>query len=263
MRLVFLVSTMTAVAVAAGMASAQPKKADPKNTPAPPAPGSGSGSGSAARPATPTAGSGSAAAPAAGSGQTTPPDAGDGSGEPPADETEVDALRQEYLKLRDELFESRARAATVASQLYSTKVTLKLAYTSGRMYGVSRASIRLDGANVYDDTAGAIANDDGIRFEGFIAPGRHVLAFRVEANGKDDARFTTATESTVVIEAVAGKDLVVAAKAKDGGDLPYAWKKKQQGSYKLGLDIDVRSIKRPTEKKAQAGKESPRATASR
>jgi hypothetical protein len=239
MRLVTLVSLTTAVAVAAGLAAAQPKT---------PAPGAGSGSGTAAGSAatpTPGSGSGSAAAPTAGSAAAEPP-------EPGMDDAEVDTLRQEYLKLRDELFESRARAATVASQLYSTKITLKLTYTTGRMYGVSRASIRLDGASVYDNTDGSIASDDGIRFEGYIAPGRHVLTFRVEAGGKDDNRFTSAVESTVVVHAVGGKDLLVAAKAKDGGDIPYNWKKKEQGTYKLGLDIDVRSVKRPTEKKAAA-----------
>jgi hypothetical protein len=238
MRLVTLVSLTTAVAVAAGLAAAQPKT---------PAPAAGSGSGSAAgSAATPTAGSGSGSAAAPTAGSAAEP------AEPGMDDAEVDTLRQEYLKLRDELFESRARAATVASQLYSTKITLKLTYTTGRMYGVSRASIRLDGASVYDNTDGSIASDDGIRFEGYIAPGRHVLTFRVEAGGKDDNRFTSAVESTVVVQAVGGKDLLVAAKAKDGGDIPYNWKKKEQGTYKLGLDIDVRSVKRPTEKKAAA-----------
>jgi hypothetical protein len=267
MRLVVMVSTLTAVAVAAGLAVAQPKKDDKKG------PGAGSGSaatagtGSAARPG---AGTGSAARPGAGTGSATPLGSGSGSAavapvppEPPKDpdEVDVDSLRQEYLKLRDELFASRARAATVASALYSTKISLKLTYTSGRMYGVSRASIRLDGADVYDNTAGAIATDDGVRFEGYIAPGRHVLTFRVEAGGKDDPRFTTAVESTVVIQAVAGKDLFVSGRASDGGDIAYQWKKKEHGTYKLGLDIDVKSVKRPVPKAAAKGRSD--ATASR
>jgi hypothetical protein len=162
----------------------------------------------------------------------------------------VDSLRQEYLKLRDELFQSRARAATVASALYSTQISIKLSYGSGRFYNVTRASVRLDGASVYDDTEGAIAGDDAVRFEGWIAPGRHLLTFRIEATGKDDDRFTTATEATVVVQAVAGKDMIVVGKARDGGDLPYAWKKKEKGTYRLGLDVDVktqaRAVPKPT-----------------
>lgn len=163
---------------------------------------------------------------------------------PSDDAVDVDALRQEYLKLRDELFESRARAATVASALYSTRIQVKLAFTTGRFYGVTRATVRLDGASVFDDTTGAIAGDDAVRFDGWIAPGRHVLTFRVETVGKDDERFTSATEATIVVQAVAGKDLAVIAKASDGGDIAYEWKKKEKGAYRLGIDVDVRTSAR-------------------
>ena len=156
----------------------------------------------------------------------------------------MDALRQEYLQLRDELFKSRARASTISSQLYSTKVTLRFAFASGRHYGVNKASIRLDGASVFDDTEGAVASDDAIRFEGYVAPGRHVLTFRIEVTGKDDDRFTSAHEAQVTLQAVAGKDLLVLAKAKDGGDIAYAWKRGEKGTYGLAMDISVKAQKR-------------------
>jgi hypothetical protein len=161
----------------------------------------------------------------------------------PADGADVDTLRQEYLSLRDELFKSRARANAVASQLYSTRIQVKLTYTTGRFYNPAKASIRLDGANVYEDATGAIAGDDGVRFDGYIAPGRHLLTFRVEATGKDDDTFTSTTESQVVVKAVAGKDLMVSARAKDSGDIAYEWKRSERGSYGLGIDVSVRTAK--------------------
>jgi hypothetical protein len=175
--------------------------------------------------------------------------AGGGTGDapaepPPTSDADVDTLRQEYLSLRDELFKSRARANTVASQLYSTRIQIKLTYTTGRFYSPAKASIRLDGAAVYEDATGAIAGDDNIRFDGYVAPGRHLVTFRVEAVGKDDDSFTSATESTIVVKAVAGKDLVVNAKAKDGGDIAYEWKKSEKGSYGLGIDVSVKTTKR-------------------
>jgi hypothetical protein len=185
-----------------------------------------------------------------------PPDEG-------ADADDVDALRQEYLKLRDELYQSRARAATVASALYSTKVTVRLSYGSARFYTVDRAVIRLDGASVYDDTEGAIASDDAVRFEGWIAPGRHVLSIRVEATGKDDERFTSATETSFVVQAVGGKDLLIVAKAKDGGDIPYQWKKGEHGSYNLSISADVKTVKRADGGGAKEKKKSAKAPAKR
>jgi len=162
---------------------------------------------------------------------------------PPAEGGDVDSLRQEYLGLRDELFRSRARAGAVASQLYSTRVQIKLTYTTARYYNPAKASIRLDGASVYENTTGAIAGDDGIRFDGYIAPGRHLVTFRVEATGKDDDSFTSTTESQIVVKAVAGKDLLIAAKARDSGDIAYAWKRSENGSYGLGIDVAVKTAK--------------------
>ena len=161
----------------------------------------------------------------------------------PSEGADVDSLRQAYLSLRDELFKSRARANAVASQLYSTRVQVKLTYTTGRYYNPAKSSIRLDGANVYEDATGAIAGDDGIRFDGYIAPGRHLITFHVEATGKDDDSFTSTTESQIVVKAVAGKDLIVAARAKDSGDIAYEWKRSEKGSYGLGIDVSVKTAK--------------------
>jgi hypothetical protein len=162
---------------------------------------------------------------------------------PEKEGADVDSLRQEYLGLRDELFRSRARANTVASQLYSTRIQIKLTYTTGRYYNPTKASIRLDGASVYEDASGAIAGDDGVRFDGYLAPGRHLVTFHVEATGKDDDSFTSTTESEIVVKAVAGKDLLVAARARDSGDIAYEWKRSEKGSYGLGIDVSVKTVK--------------------
>lgn len=241
-----------ALAVAAPKGHHKGKGTTPKTTPpatTEPAAGSDAGSGSAAQapsattpaatppqtaPATPAAGTGSAA---------PPPEAKEKSDSPASkDDVDVDSLRQEYLSLRDELFKSRARANAVASQLYSTRIQIKLTWASGRYYGVSKASIRLDGATVYEDAAGAIANDDGVRFDGYVAPGRHLVTFHIDATGKDDDSFTSSTESQIVVKATAGKDLVVAARSKDSGDIAYQWKRNEHGSYGLGIDVAVKSI---------------------
>ncbi|TMQ09979.1 MAG: hypothetical protein E6J91_28345 [Deltaproteobacteria bacterium] len=96
---------------------------------------------------------------------------------------------------------------------------------------------------MYDDAGGAIAGDDGVRFDGYVAPGRHLITFHVEATGKDDDSFTSTTESQIVVKAVAGKDLLIAAKARDSGDIAYEWKRSERGSYGLGIDVAVRTAK--------------------
>jgi hypothetical protein len=170
-----------------------------------------------------------------------PPTEGEGKAESAID---VDTLRKQYLELRDQLFRSRARAAALGSSLYSTRIRLHLDYKSGRFYTITRAVIRLDGANVFDDTQGAIAADSAPRFDGFVAPGRHQVTVRIEATGKDDQRFTTALESSFVVQAPSGKDVIVKCTAEDDGDIAYQWKKSEEGSYKLRLDVGIDTKKR-------------------
>lgn len=228
------------------------KTEDKPVAPAAPAAGAGTpstlnGAAPQAAGTTPPAGPGSAGSQPAPQPQPQP-QPGTGTAEPPEGdkgnqkEADVDALRQEYLTLRDELFKSRARANAVAGQLYSTRMTIKFTWGSARYYGVSKASIRLDGATVYENATGAIATDDGVRFDGYVAPGRHLITFHVEAIGKDDDSFTSATETRVVVKAVGNKDLVIAAKGHDNGDIAYAWKRGEKGSYELGIDVAVKTV---------------------
>ncbi len=250
-RRAVLLALIPAVALAAPR-----RKKPPKETPKPADSGKGSDNSADAPPDKDAAGGGGGGSASAsgngggtGSDATTPPtepakDVATDKDKPTGNEPDVDALRQEYFSLRDELFKSRARANAVASALYSTRVQIRFSWASTRYYGVSKASIRLDGANVFEDTSGAIGGDDGVRFDGYVAPGKHLVTFHVEASGKDDDSFTSSTEAQIVIKAVAGKDLLVAAKAKDAGDIAYEWKRKEKGTYGLGIDVGVKTVAR-------------------
>jgi hypothetical protein len=151
----------------------------------------------------------------------------------------IEELQKEYEKIREGLFASRARAAAVSSALYSSKVQVFLRYGTPRFFHVSRAVIRLDGASVYDDATSAIATDNVMRFDGFVAPGKHQVTIRVDAETKDDPGYTTSTESTFTIDVPARRQVTLKATAEDAGDMGYSWGKKTKGSYRLRLDVDV------------------------
>jgi hypothetical protein len=216
-------ATVLALALAAAPALAQPKKPD-------------------AAPAAPAA----ADEPAGDDGSDASGDDGASEGAPaPGKSVDVDSLRQEYLALRDQLFRSRARAAAVASAMYSSKLRINLGYASARFYTVTRAMVRLDGASVYDDSQGELATSKAPRFDGFVSPGRHLVTVRIEATAKDDDRFTSATESTFAIQVPVGKDVQLDASAEDTGDIGYEWKKSEKGSYGLRLSVKVTTRTRP------------------
>ena len=167
------------------------------------------------------------------------------------DALDIDALRREYLTLRDRLFRSRARAAAVASAIYSTRLTVELGHDSTRFYSITRATVRLDGANVFDDGDGEIG-ERAPRFEGYVAPGRHTLAVRVEAVAKDDDRFVTTLDNTFSIVAPGGKDVRVEIVVSDDGDIASSWKEDAKGSYDLRMRVKVRSSERESKKEARS-----------
>jgi len=151
----------------------------------------------------------------------------------------LDELQKEYDKIREQLFAARARAAAVSSAMYSSRVQVFLRYTSPRFFAVARATVRLDGAAVYDDTTGAISTDNVLRYSGFVAPGKHQVSIRVDAETKDDTSYTTSTESTFTIDVPARGEVTLKATAEDSGDMGYSWGKKKKGSYHLRLDVGV------------------------
>ena len=120
---------------------------------------------------------------------------------------DVDSLRQEYLALRDELFKSRARANAVASALYSTRIQIKLTWTSARYYSVAKAQVRLDGATVYED---ASRGDRRRRWRALRRLRRAGPTSRdVPRRGDRQRRrrVHSTTESQIAVKAVREKDL--------------------------------------------------------
>jgi hypothetical protein len=171
-----------------------------------------------------------------------------GAAEPPKDMPaagSIEELRKEYERVREGLFTSRARAAALGASVYSSKLRIHLKYDTPRFYKIKRATIRLDGANVFEDSAGAIGQNDSVRFEGFVAPGKHQVTVILEAEAKDDTSFISSSSSSFTIDVPTRKVVVIKARAEDGGDMGYAWPKKQKGSYKLLLDADVNTENLP------------------
>jgi len=151
----------------------------------------------------------------------------------------IDELQKEYEKIREGLFTARARAAAVSAAMYSSKLQIFLKFGTPRFFHVSHAAVHLDGAAVFEDTAGAIGNDDLVRFEGFIAPGKHLVTVRVDSESKDDTSFSSSTESSFTIDVPQHKIVVMRSQVEDGGDMGSTFTKKGKGSYRLHLDADV------------------------
>jgi len=156
--------------------------------------------------------------------EPSPEPAGDTKG------VDIDALRREADAVRDELFRSRAKVRTITSSLYSSKISVELKYGAGRFFTLRRATIKLDGARIFDDPEGIAKG--GPQFEGFLAPGRHTVTIRIEATSKDDETFTYITDDTFAFEAKAGKLSKLSASMDEDGSIA-------DGTYDVRLKVKV------------------------
>ena len=158
----------------------------------------------------------------------TPPPA------PTVADKDLDKLRIEYETLRDSLFRSRARAATVAGAMFSTKLTVGLRWKATRHYLVKHAQIRLDEAQVWDSGDKALGDDNVKAAEQSVAPGRHDLTIRLEIRAKDNDKLGYISEHTFSLDVAENKKTFVDLIADEDGDLP---------EYKPVVKMELRSEK--------------------
>ena len=179
---------------------------------------------------------------------TTPPAAETKSEPPPAPppkvetpppgpsmaDKDLDKLRVEYEQLRDSLFRSRARAATVANAMFSTKLTVTLKWKATRHYLVKRAQMRLDEAQVWDSGDKALGDEPVKASEQSVAPGRHDLTIRLEIRAKDNDKLGYVSEHTFSLDVPENKKTFIDLTGDEDGDLP---------EYKPVVKMELRSEK--------------------
>ena len=154
--------------------------------------------------------------------------------QPTVADKDLDKLRIEYEQLRDSLFRSRARAATVANAMFSTKLTVVLKWKATRHYVVKRAQIRLDEAQVWDSGDKALGDDAVKASEQSVAPGRHDLTIRLEIRAKDNDKLGYTSEHTFSLDVPENKKTFVDLTGDEDGDLP---------EYKPVVKMKLRSEK--------------------
>jgi hypothetical protein len=156
---------------------------------------------------------------------------------------DLEALSNEYHSLRDELFRSRAKAEMVGKQLYKTRLVATFQYKAQRAWPLKKVTLKLDDQPVADQDA-PNASDDPIRlFEGFVAPGRHKVAVRVECGATGDANQSYTAESSFVVEAVDGKQSRVRLSVDETGDGPQSLAKNKAGTFDVRVRSDVVMLK--------------------
>jgi hypothetical protein len=161
---------------------------------------------------------------------------------PPPLSADLQKLRADYDRLRDELYRARARAQAVQEGLYTSKLGATLRWEGAPGYQVRRAEIRLDGASIWDSGDKPV-NDDLIKVaERPVKPGTHALTVRLEVRpvaaakkaGGDADQLGYTSEDTFVVVVAEGRRTTVEITGDEDGDPP---------EYEPEIEVEIKSEK--------------------
>jgi len=106
----------------------------------------------------------------------------------PAGAPDLEKLRAEYDRLREELFKARVRSQKASETVYPSKMDVRLRWKGGPDFVIRKARMLLDGAELWD-SADRPQTDDVIQVsERSVKPGPHAFTVRLEIRPKTEAK---------------------------------------------------------------------------
>jgi hypothetical protein len=111
-------------------------------------------------------------------------------------------IRQEFTSIMDELVQVRSRVAVLGRQLFRTRMRVEVQNRAGNRQALARLVLRLDGAPIYQGEGGEVPEDGRQVFDGFAAPGPHVLSIELEQRSRADAEYRYTLRDTYRFQVV-------------------------------------------------------------
>ncbi|HTU59891.1 MAG TPA: hypothetical protein VMF89_15675 [Polyangiales bacterium] len=152
------------------------------------------------------------------------------------------ALREESSQLIDEMAQARAKAALLGKTLFKTQVRLRVQNLAAPDPRLLKIELKLDGAPVYVGDGTTLTGDDARQvFEGFIAPGRHVLTASLKQQSREDAAFGYNLHDSYHFKVQRDKLSELTLIVDDDSDMASDYPDDGDGEYDVRLKLRVRT----------------------
>jgi hypothetical protein len=159
-----------------------------------------------------------------------------------ADDEQVSGLQTELSALMDELVQARTRAALLGKTLFKTVTRVYVQNLAGDDAVLSKAVLKLDGAPIFRGDSAAIRGDESRQvFEGFIAPGPHVLTAELEVSSRTDAAYGYSLRESYKFQALRDKRNELSLVLRDDSDVASEFPDEQDGEYDVRMRLRVRT----------------------
>jgi hypothetical protein len=159
-----------------------------------------------------------------------------------ADTERASGLQTELSALMDELVQARTRAALLGKTLFKTVTRVYVQNLAGDDAVLSKIVLKLDGAPIFRGDSTAIRGDEARQvFEGFIAPGPHVLTAEIEQNSRTDAAYGYSLRESYKFQALRDKRNELELVIRDSSDVASEFPDEQDGEYDVRMRLRVRT----------------------
>jgi hypothetical protein len=159
----------------------------------------------------------------------------------PADGEQVASLSSELTSLMDDLVQARARAAVVGKTLWKTVIRVNVQNLAEDEASLAKLVLKLDGAPIYRGDGSTLRGDDSRQvFEGFVAPGPHVLSAEIEQNSREDSAYGYSLRETYRFLALRDKRNELELVLADDSDVT-SEADEQDGEYDIRTRLRVRT----------------------
>ncbi|NOY91502.1 MAG: DUF3597 domain-containing protein, partial [Deltaproteobacteria bacterium] len=167
------------------------------------------------------------------------PESSTATAEPEPDFVDLGPLREEFTAVMDDLVQVRSRIAVLGRQLFQTKVRVRVQDRAGDDQDLISIALRLDGAPIFRGDPSSVNGDVQQVFEGFAAPGPHVLSVETEqrARADDDYRYTQS--DTYRFEVIRGKATELTLVLDDSSDIAEDFPDDGEGEYDVRVRLRV------------------------
>jgi hypothetical protein len=235
-------------AAAASSDAKQPPRPSSASAPASPVSGAQPAPGAAAQPAARAAESAAAesaaAEPVAAEPAAAEPAAAISAPEQPGGTSQAEslALQQELAQLMDDLVQARERVAVIGKSLWKTRVRVRIDNRAAPEQVTAAVVLRLDGAPIFTGDGSSLQSPDRPLYDGYAAPGPHVLELEIEQRAKRDQKYRYNLRESYRFEVLRERRTDLTLVLDDDSDIADDFADDQQGEYDVRTRLDVEAV---------------------
>jgi len=163
--------------------------------------------------------------------------------EPPAVQApavaDLGPLQTDFAAVMDELVQARSRVAVLGRELFQTRIRVSIQNRAGDDNALANASLRLDGAPIYHVEGSELGEDERQAFEGFAAPGPHVITVEIEQRQREDDNYRYTLRDTYRFEVIRGKLTEVVIVLDDDSEIAEDFADDEEGEFDVRTRVRV------------------------